>query len=304
MSSAPVIRLCRPGKQPPTGDLKGNVVVLDLALRGENPQLDVNWANRLGSRLLAWVDHHDQNIWASLQNDQRFVLRPRSQAPACPPLIDRELVKERGAADTILCHGDLDGVLSAAKWWILQDGGNPPDWLDPDSVVADTRTGTFTKTGKFLDHALRGGNDHIRRLVIRFAYAQAMSANFGNNNLAKLEMAAEQHHQAVNNSLGQLKKAIPLDDLEGSVVFLDLLTAQGRIDITEILLSLQREYDLVILRARGKQKSIKWVVGTDPVRSGLDVRKIFGLQGFAPFRAHVTTSQLQARLPSKYLPLS
>ena len=303
MPSVPEVRLCRPGKQPPSGALNGKIVVLDLAFNGDNPQNDINWANALGERLIAWVDHHDQEIWNSLNDDRRFVLTPRQHAPACPPLITKSLVAERGAADTILCHGDLDGILSAAKWWILQDGGIVPEWLDPDSEVADSRRGVFTSRGEFFDHALRGGNDAIRRLIVKAVYAEAMGIDFSPHHQAKLEMAVEAHHQCVQNSLDQLERAVVLDDIPESAVYRDMLQAFGRIDLTEILLALQGEHDWVILRARGKGNTIKWLVGCDPERSGLDLRQEFKLQGFAPFRVHVTFEQLHKRLPSSKLPL-
>ena len=302
MPTTPEVRLCRPGEQPPAGALTGQIVVLDLAFSGKNPRRDLAWANSLGSRLIAWVDHHDQELWSELENDDRFCLTPREQAPACPPLVTPELVAERGPASTIVCHGDLDGVLSAAKWWILQDGGTVPKWLDPDSIVADSRRGTFTARGEFFDHALRGGNDAVRRLIVRAVYAEAMGRELHPNDQAKLERAVDSHHSAVKNSLEQLVRTVDLNDIPESAVYLDLHPCGGSIDLTEILLALQRDYDWVVLRARAKGHTTKWVVGTNPERSGLDLRREFKLQGFAPFRVHVELEVLLERLPTKLLP--
>ena len=45
-----------------------------------------------------------------------LVLVSREQAPACPPLITRELVAQIGNVDTIIAHGDFDGIMSAIKF--------------------------------------------------------------------------------------------------------------------------------------------------------------------------------------------
>jgi hypothetical protein len=117
-----------------------------------------------------------------------------------------------------------------------------------------------------------------------------------------LERAVDSHHSAVQNSLEQLERTVDLNDIPESAVYLDLHPCGGAIDLTEILLALQRDYDWVVLRARAKGHTTKWVVGTNPERSGLDLRKEFKLQGFAPFRVHVELEVLLERLPTKLLP--
>ena len=300
--SPPQIRFTRPGKLPPIELLKGRVAVLDLAFNGEDPEADVAWATSLGDQLAAWVDHHDQDCWGALEGDDRFVLIPREQAPACPPLGTADLVAQRGPVDVIVCHGDLDGVLSAAKWAILQMGGTVPDWLDPDSIAADTRSGAFTERGAFLDHALRAGNDATRRAIVRSVIAEGLGLPENPSHRRRLQRAAELHEVVLIRSREMAARdAVPLNDLEENAVFIPLRPHGGPVDLTELLITLQKEYDWVVIRAKGKGGVDKWVVGTNATKSGIDLRQEFSIQGFAPFRVHVTIEQLYSRLPSKHL---
>jgi hypothetical protein len=46
----------------------------------------------LGLRLICWIDHHPHAQWAAYAGDDRFLLVPRSLAPAFSPLITPEVV--------------------------------------------------------------------------------------------------------------------------------------------------------------------------------------------------------------------
>ena len=92
-----------------------------------------------------------------------------------------------------------------------------------------------------------------------------------------------------------------LDDLPEDAALVDLTQHHGPVDLTELLLTLQRRHDWVVVIARGRGGVRKLVVGTDPQRSGLDLRRELGLQGYAPFRVHAPEDALIERLPGKAL---
>ncbi|MDP6940965.1 MAG: hypothetical protein QGH51_02965 [Planctomycetota bacterium] len=299
--SFPEVRFSRPGRQPHPADLRGRVAVMDISFDGDHPDRDLIWAEQLGERLVLWIDHHDQLIWEKLTDDSRFVLVPRIDAPACPPLITQELVDKHGPVDTLLCHGDLDGVLSAAKWSLLQAGLPCPDWLDPDSVVADSRMGEFTPRGARLDEALRGGNDATRRAIVASVLAEAQGEEEPSYAKSNIDRAQGRHQVAIRNTNTLMESATFLDDIPEDAVVVDIRHNTTRADLTHLLLSLQKVHDWVVVFARGKNQTDKILVGTDPAHSGLDLRSEFDLQGFAPFRVHVSPHALVNRLPSRTL---
>src|SRR5690606_40880960 len=94
----------------------------------------------LGDRLRGWIDHHDHERHGDYADDPRFVLRTKAQHGACPEMITPELVQRIGPVDTVLCHTDLDGLASAAKWIL---GG-----VEPDPDCANDARGTETSPWK------------------------------------------------------------------------------------------------------------------------------------------------------------
>ncbi len=279
------------------------MAVLDLAFDGRAPRQTLLWIRDLGPRLVAWIDHHEQEAWSEVDEDPRFVLVPRAEAPACPPLITAERVAGLGPADTLLCHGDLDGVLSAAKWILLQEGARCPDWLDPDSIAADSRIGELSPRGRRLDSALRSGarGHRIRLAVVRSVLAEARGQEESERLRSELDAAVAEHERIFQRTRRLAEGATPLEDLPEDAVMVDLSRQSGAIDLTELLLTLQREHDWVIVLARGRGGVRKVVVGTDPQRSGLDLRREFGVEGYAPFRVHAPEHALVERLPARAL---
>ena len=202
-------------------------------------------------------------------------------------------------------HGDLDGVLSAAKWGLLQDGLPVPAWLDPDSIAADTRVGSLTARGERLDRALRaGGSGRRSRLdILASVYAEGQGRSEPYALAERLDRLAAQHRRMCEASRRVADQALLLDDVDEDAVLVDTRTLppDRRIDLTELMLHLQARHDWVIVIARGKAGAEKIVVSTRPQSSGLDLRQEFDLQGFAPFRVHVSPAQLLARLASDRL---
>src|SRR5262245_7044422 len=110
-----------PRKLPKVRDLRGSVAVLDIAFASEAggkgfEQSTLPFIEALGSRLRAWVDHHDSLHHARFASDPRFVLATKAEHGACPEMITPELVQRAGHVDTIVCHIDFDGLASCAKW--------------------------------------------------------------------------------------------------------------------------------------------------------------------------------------------
>jgi hypothetical protein len=151
-----------PRKLPKAVELAGRVVVLDIAFAYDTPgsgssgfdKITGRLIKGLGTRLAAWVDHHDHARHAEFSADPRFVLTTKAQHPACPELVTPELVARVGKVDTIVCHTDFDGLCSAAKW--LRGGVEPYAGADADARAIDARVGTPSDVADRIDRAIRG----------------------------------------------------------------------------------------------------------------------------------------------------
>jgi hypothetical protein len=147
-----------PRKLPRARDLKGRVVVLDVAFASEASgggfeKITLPFIEQLGARLAGWVDHHDHVMHERYRSDPRFVLATKAEHGACPEMVTPEVVARIGQVDTIVCHTDFDGLCSAAKW--LRSGAEPYPGADADAHAIDTRTSTPGPFGERLDRALR-----------------------------------------------------------------------------------------------------------------------------------------------------
>src|SRR5687768_10529665 len=102
-----------PRKLPRANELRGRVVVLDIAFAydtGEGSEkfekITKKFIDGLGSRLAAWIDHHDHARHEDYRADPRFVLATKAEHGACPEMVTPELVERIGTVDTICCHTD------------------------------------------------------------------------------------------------------------------------------------------------------------------------------------------------------
>src|SRR4051794_39438231 len=91
-----------PRKLPRASELRGRVVVLDVAFASEASgggfeKLTKPFIESLGSRLAAWVDHHDHVVHEKYKADPRFVLSTKAEHGACPEMVTEELVARTGA---------------------------------------------------------------------------------------------------------------------------------------------------------------------------------------------------------------
>jgi len=149
-----------PRKLPRPRDLVGRVVVLDIAFASEAgssgfASVTLPFIEGLGSRLRAWVDHHDSVFHARFTGDPRFLLTTKAQHGACPELVTPERVAWAGEIQTICCHVDFDGLCSAAKW--IRGGVEPYVGADDDARAIDTRLGEPSERAALIEN--EGGLD-------------------------------------------------------------------------------------------------------------------------------------------------
>lgn len=158
MTTRPELAFATPRKLPRPNELKGRVVVLDLAFASEASgggfdKITRPFIEGLGSRLAAWIDHHDHKLHAMYADDRRFVLSTKAEHGACPEMVTAEVVARAGHVDTIVCHTDFDGLCSAAKW--MRGGSEPYSGADDDARAVDTRIGVPSPTAQRFDRAIR-----------------------------------------------------------------------------------------------------------------------------------------------------
>ncbi len=94
---APSLAFASPRKLPHARDLKGRVVVLDVAFASEAAsggfdKTTLPFIEGLGPRLVRWVDHHDHVKHEEYRRDPRFVLATKAEHGACPEMVTPELV--------------------------------------------------------------------------------------------------------------------------------------------------------------------------------------------------------------------
>ena len=104
-----------PRALPKPDALVGRVVVLDIAFAAESggssfDKVTLPFINGLGSRLAAWVDHHDHERHVDYASDPRFILSTKAQHGGCPEMVTPEVVKQ-----------------AIAKYGLATDRANPWD---------------------------------------------------------------------------------------------------------------------------------------------------------------------------------
>src|SRR5271154_1613373 len=95
-----------PRKLPRASDVRGRVVVLDVAFAsdaasGGFEKITLPFIEQLGPRLAGWVDHHDHVMHAHYRGDPRFVLSTKAEHGACPEIVTASVVERIGPVDTI-----------------------------------------------------------------------------------------------------------------------------------------------------------------------------------------------------------
>jgi hypothetical protein len=251
----PELAFATPRKLPKATDLAGRVVVLDVAFASEASsggfeKVTLPFIKALGARLAAWVDHHDHALHAAYASDSRFVLATKAEHGACPEMVTAALVRRVGQVDTIVCHTDFDGLMSAAKW--IREGEEPYPHADDDARAVDTRIGFPSPPGQRIDRALRARpRDHalfglvVRHLVGGLGDASLWGAiDDAASALAPLEESARklsEGYRVVPASLPSDAALRETAERAGTasvsrVAFVDATSAHGHYDKTLLLM--------------------------------------------------------------------
>ncbi len=234
-----------PRKLPRARDLRGRVVVLDIAFASEASaggfeKITKPFIDELGVRLAGWIDHHDHVRHVDYRDDPRFVLATKAEHGACPEMVTPDIVARVGPVDTIVCHTDFDGICSAAKW--LQSGREPYPGADDDARAIDTRTTSPGPTGRRFDRALRARprDTALFGLVVRHLAGGLTDASLWEPiDLAAAELGP------IEETTRKLASGYVIVDLEPghglpetvrTMAFLDVSKRPGRYDKTLLLL--------------------------------------------------------------------
>ena len=245
-----------PRKLPHARDLKGRVVVLDVAFAsdassGGFEKITLPLIEQLGPRLAGWVDHHDHVMHERYRSDARFVLSTKAEHGACPEMVTPALVERIGPVDTIVCHTDFDGLCSAAKW---QRGGlEPYPGADDDARSIDTRTSTPGPIGLRFDRALRARSRDtaLFGLVVRHLTTGLEDASLWEPvdsaaaELAPFEEAARKI--ADRYRVAELAPSTAVPAALRSLSFVDATEQHGKYDKTLLLLLGQERANLALV---------------------------------------------------------
>jgi hypothetical protein len=280
----PILAYGTPRKLPKPEELKGRVVVLDVAFAAAGAggasfeKTTKPFIDKLGSRLSAWVDHHDHQKHALYADDPRFLLRTKAQHGACPEMVTAALVERVGPVDTICCHTDFDGLCAAAKW--IRGGHEPYPGADADARAIDTRLGTPSDLAATIDHALRGKptDEALRGLVVRFLSEGAHDKGL----LGPIEDAAfvfkSHEEEARRLALGY--------EVHGDVAVVDAAHARTHYDKTLLLLLGQERATMSLVHDKTT------VTVAARFDSGIDLLHKLGLEGGMPTRVSVSIGRL------------
>lgn len=282
----PDLAFATPRKLPRAAELRGRVVVLDIAFAAEGTGTSFEKVTKklidgLGPRLAMWVDHHDHVLQASFASDPRFVLATKAQHGACPEMITPALVERAGTVDTLLCHGDFDGLCSAAKW--IRGGVEAYEGADRDAHAVDTRLGAPSERGAMLDRALRARprDDGLKGLIVRFLATGATDALL----YRTISEAAEEVRKIEEQSRELAKGFV----IENDVAVCD---ARG-----------SRPYDKTVLLLLGQERARISVVHDDVTvtaaarfDSGVNLLDLFGVDGGMPTRVSLPAARLEHAL--------
>ena len=273
-----------PRALPELGLLAGRVVVLDVAFAADGlgtsfAGVTLKFIRDLGSRLAAWVDHHDHESHRDFAGDPRFVLCTKAEHGACPEMITPELVRAAGPIGTIVCHLDVDGLYAAAKW--LRGGSEPYPGADDDARVIDTRIGTPGAIADRIDRALRAHfrDEALKHRIVRYLVGGARDSA---HEQVISEAAADFDRMAAETA-----RLAALYERCGRAVYIDAQRhARKPFDKTELLLRGQALAAVAIVRHAGY---VTLAAGFD---SGVDFLALFALSGGMPTRVSLPDRRL------------
>lgn len=292
----PALSFATPRKLPKAKELRGRVVVLDIAFAadagGSNfAQTTLTFIEQLGPRLAAWVDHHDSAHHARFRDDPRFYLSTKAEHGACPEMVTPEVVARAGVIDTVVCHNDFDGLVSAAKW--IRAGIEPYPGADDDARAVDTRIGQPSAIGLRFDRALRGRPRDVGLygLVVRHLADGLSDASLWE----PIDRAAAELGPIEQNTRALAQR---YQKLTPKVVYVDVTQRDGSYDKTLLLLlGQERATTAVVLDG----DSVSLAAAFD---SGLNFLELLGLSGGMPTRVSVPKKRLAEVLTALGVPPS
>jgi hypothetical protein len=262
--------------------LEGRVAVLDIAFAAEGggssfDKVTLPFINGLGSRLAAWVDHHDHERHVDFVNDRRFVLATKAQHGACPEMVTPEVVAHAGPVDTLAVHLDLDGLYAGAKWAL--GGEEPYPGADADARAVDTRRGEPGPIAQRIDRALRARfrDTNLKHRVVQYLIARTRAPH----HWEEIERAA----RLVDPLLEEARRIAERYRVDGQVAYVEARSS-APYDKTELLLIGQQKAKVAVVRDSG---SLSIAADFD---SGLDFVKMFELGGGMPTRVSVPEARL------------
>jgi hypothetical protein len=291
----PELAFASPRKLPRARDLKGRVVVLDVAFASEAAgggyeKLTQPFIQQLGPRLAGWVDHHDHVMHAHFRDDPRFVLATKAEHGACPEMVTPEVIARIGPVDTIVCHTDFDGLCSAAKW--LRGGTEPYPGADQDARAIDTRTAKPGPMGHAIDRALRARprDAALFGLVVRYLAGGAADVS-----LRRAIDEAAQELGPIEEMTRQIAKGFQVVELHPgqavppairSVAYVEATAHHGKYDKTLLLLMGQERAGLAAVLDKD---TFTLAARFD---SGVNFLDIMGLSGGMPTLVSVPRTRM------------
>jgi hypothetical protein len=279
----PQFAFLTPRTLPRPETLAGRVAVLDIAFASEGggssfEKITLPFINGLGSRLAAWVDHHDHERHVDYAGDERFVLATKAQHGACPEMVTPEVVSRAGPVDTVAVHLDLDGLYAGAKW--VLGGVEPYEGADADARAVDTRRGEPGPIAERIDRALRARfrDTNLKHRVVQYLIARTKAPH----HWEEIEKAA----RLVDPMLEEARRIAARYRVDGQVAFVEARPG-APYDKTELLLLGQKRAPVAVVQDAG---SLSIAADFD---SGFDFVKMFELGGGMPTRVSVPESRLE-----------
>lgn len=281
----PAIAYGTPRKLPSAKDLRGRVVVLDIAFAAEAAgasfeKVTKKLIDALGPRLAMWIDHHDHARHGEYADDPRFILSTKAQHPACPEMVTPARVEAAGPIDTICCHVDFDGLCAAAKW--IRGGHEPYPGADHDARAIDTRMGTPSERAATVDRALRARprDDGLKGLIVRYLAT-------GDSGLWEPIASAAEHFRMIEDEARRLAHRYRV---AGDVAVVDATERGGPYDKTLLLLLGQERARIAVVH---DETTVTCAARFD---SGVNLLTTFGLEGGMPTRVSLPKKQLASML--------
>ncbi|WP_394833661.1 hypothetical protein LVJ94_44860 [Pendulispora rubella] len=289
----PALAFASPRKLPKVKELKGRVVVLDIAFASEASgkgfdDITRPFIDQLGPRLAGWIDHHDHVLHAKYKLDPRFVLATKAEHGACPEMVTPDVVARIGPVETVVCHNDFDGLCSAAKW--IRQGVEPYPGADADARAIDTRIGTPSPIGARFDRALRA---RPRDLALFGIVVRHLASGLGDASLWERIDEAASELSAIEQTTREIATRyaiVPLTGPAPNVAFLEATDQHGRYDKTLLLLMGQARARIAMVLDRDT------LTLAAPFDSGLDFLALMGLSGGMPTLVSIQKERLREAL--------